>query len=238
MGQGYFQFKQFNVRQGFAAMKVCTDACIMGAYVSKQIPLGSSKKVLDIGTGTGLLSMMYAQNNSASIDAIEIDPSAAWQAKENFAASPWHTQLHAICADINHWTEEKKYNLIISNPPFYEASLKSPDERRNKALHGATLSLQQLLRCISKYLSPGGRAALLLPAVREAEFKQAIVPFQFFGEKVLHIYQRNGGPLFRFIVILCKEEVIPVYDSFTIYETDKSYTTQFKNLLREYYLKM
>lgn len=219
-------------------MKVCTDACILGAYVSKQIPLDNSKKVLDIGTGTGLLSLMYAQNNPAPIDAIEIDILSARQAKENFAASKWNEQINMICADVNSWQNYDQYDLIISNPPFYEADLNSPDKRRNNALHSTSLSLNQLLHCINKYMQPSGKVALLLPAVREQAFKQAILPHELLIEKKLNIYQKKDDPLFRFIAILSREQLTSNDELFIIYETDGSYTNQFTDLLREYYLKL
>lgn len=238
MGQSYFQFKQFRVEQKFAAMKVCTDACIIGAYVSKEIQLDHAQKVLDIGTGTGLLSLMYAQKNKARIDAIEIDTASAKQAKENFASSPWHRQLDIICADVITWEASCKYDLIITNPPFYEADLKSPDSRRNNALHSASLSLRQLLLCIIQNLNNDGRVAILLPAGREEDFKSAIANHPLFIEKLVYIYQKKQGPLFRFIAILTFQEITSLTESFIIYNHDNSYTNQFINLLHDYYLKL
>jgi tRNA1Val (adenine37-N6)-methyltransferase len=131
-------------------MKVTTDACLFGAWVAKEI---NNEKILinnylDIGTGTGLLSLMIAQKNSSvKIDSIEIDKEAAEQALENVNASSWKERINVIHADAKDFAFTKKYDLIVSNPPFYENELKSPDEKKNMAHHGG-LSLDKLIQAI------------------------------------------------------------------------------------------
>ena len=128
MSNSYFQFKQFIIHQDRCAMKVTTDACLFGAWVAEEDKSEKiiTKNVLDIGTGTGLLSLMYAQKNSlANIDAIEIDEDAYIQAKENVAASPFAERINIIHDDIKRFTFSKKYDCIISNPPFYEKEIRS-----------------------------------------------------------------------------------------------------------------
>ena len=135
-------------------MKVCTDACLFGAFVANC--LSPIVNCLDIGTGTGLLSLMLAQETNAQIDAVEIDAAAFQQAKENFKASPWSSRLNIFNTDILHYSTDKKYDCIISNPPFFEDDLKSFSEGKNIAKHNNALTLAQLLTAINAHLAATG----------------------------------------------------------------------------------
>src|SRR5262245_58656662 len=145
MPNSYFQFKQFVIHQEHCAMKVTTDGCLFGAWVaaSKAGNAAAGKHVLDIGTGTGLLSLMYAQKHPhAQIDAIEIDEAAAQQAADNFAASPWQKRLQLIHSDIKDYRPSHPYDTIISNPPFYENQLSSGNAKKNMAHHSSSIGLE------------------------------------------------------------------------------------------------
>jgi tRNA1Val (adenine37-N6)-methyltransferase len=138
LGNSYFQFKQFTVHQGDCAMKVTTDACIQGAWTPVQ---KDEVRILDIGAGTGLLSLMLAQKApNAIVDAVELNEQAATQAGQNFAGSPWADRLNVICSDIQGYRATHKYDLIISNPPFFNNSLKGPEASRNNARHTTALT--------------------------------------------------------------------------------------------------
>ncbi|HMI78726.1 MAG TPA: methyltransferase, partial [Ferruginibacter sp.] len=169
MPNNYFQFKQFTVFQDKCAMKVCTDACLFGSLIANGQLLPAH--CLDIGTGTGLLSLMYAQKDPlAIIDAVEIDEAVAGQAKENFAASPWAGRLNIFNTDILALHPPEKYDLIFSNPPFFEDDLRSPDEFKNSAKHDTTLDLKQLLQVVDTNLTNEGSFAVLLPYHRVEYF--------------------------------------------------------------------
>src|SRR5437868_5022622 len=144
MPNNYFQFKQFIIQQDNCAMKVCTDACLFGAYIANELQSIPVNTILDIGAGTGLLSLMLAQKTTAVIDAVEIDNAAFEQAKENIAASPWKEKINTYHADISTFKTGKRYEHIISNPPFFEDDLRSNDEKKNFAKHDSSLTLENL----------------------------------------------------------------------------------------------
>jgi len=137
-------------------MKVTTDSCLFGAWISKQINSEGLiiNNCLDIGTGTGLLSLMFVQQNeNIIIDAIEIDEAAAAQAKQNIDAAQWKERIKIICADIREYKFEKKYDIIFSNPPFYENELKSTQQEKNIAHHSDELNLKDVLVVIENNLT-------------------------------------------------------------------------------------
>jgi tRNA1Val (adenine37-N6)-methyltransferase len=247
MPNDYFQFKQFLVRQGHAAMKVTTDACLFGAWVAENFRhlTAHSKPIdaLDIGTGTGLLSLMVAQKVNATIDAIEIDPAAAGQAAENFAVSNWKERLQVITADASTYLFQQQYDLIFSNPPFYENDLRSPDAAVNHARHDTGLTLADLAALVNRLLKQEGHFAVLLPYHRHHEFeKQATmqhllpVKYLFIKPTLKHQYTR--------VIQLYKqstnepEEHQPVTSELVIKEVHHSYTTDFISYLQDYYISL
>ena len=158
MANPYFQFKQFTIHHDRFAMKVTTDSCFFGAWVAEEIKKEKRKikNALDIGAGTGLLSLMIAQKNKIEIDAVEIDKDASQQAKENIEASPWKNQIHIFNEDIVSFQPGKKYDCIISNPPFYENELASEKQKRNIAHHSEQLTISEVLRVIKNHLDEEG----------------------------------------------------------------------------------
>jgi len=202
MANKYFQFKQFTIHQDNCAMKVCTDACLFGALVQPPDPLNGELAVLDIGTGTGLLSLMYAQRNTvAIIDAIEINPAAALQAQQNFDASNWKDRLNIINADAKAFSNQKKYDLIISNPPFFEDDLRSRNESKNAAKHDASLTLQELLTIVSERLTINGSFAVLLPHHRVNYFENEALLHGLHAYRKVLVRQTPGHELFRGILL-------------------------------------
>ena len=149
MPNQFFKFKQFTIDQDQCAMKVCTDSCLFGAWVAEYLEQekNSLKTILDIGTGTGLLSLMLAQKTTANIDAVEIEEAASLQASNNFLASPWNNRLQVYHAPIQLFKpiHPKSYVFIICNPPFYENNLKTDNQLKNLALHSEALSLANLI---------------------------------------------------------------------------------------------
>lgn len=150
-------------------MKVSTDGVLFGSWVDCE----GAERILDIGTGTGVLALIAAQRNpSAMIDAVELDMDSAKQAAENFGASPWQDRLRVAHADVRQWTSDQPYDLIICNPPYYDGYLPSPDARIELAKHDKGLLFPELLAAVERLLAPEGRLAVIIPAVREKEFLQ------------------------------------------------------------------
>ena len=220
-------------------MKVCTDACLFGAWVGGKVRgmKYGVRTVLDIGTGTGLFSLMLAQKTNARIDAVEIDEAAASQAAENMDASPWKDRLQVICADARTVHLGKHYGLIISNPPFFEHDLKSGDERRNLALHGDAMGFEELLVTISNHLGDEGLFALLLPYYRKDQLINLAKQSGFFLWEEVSVQQTPVHAFFRSMLLFGRKEV-PVLSSTIITRDDEGYTGEFTKLLSEYYLKL
>lgn len=237
MSNHFFQFKQFTVYQDKCAMKVSTDACIQGAWTP--MPEGA-RHVLDIGTGTGLLSLMLLQRSGTiQVDAIEIDERAAEQATDNAQQSKWRDNINVICADVKTYEFQNRYDLIICNPPFFNNSLTGPNEQRNTARHTTSLSYGDLLGVISKYLNEGGLASILLPVPEFEHFKLLTGKYGLYLRQQLWIIPRVGKPANRVVAVLSKGKETIEDDEVNIRQADnEEYTEAFIELLRPYYLHL
>lgn len=167
-----FRFKRFTIRQDRCALKVGTDGVLFGAWVN----YADAQRILDIGTGTGVLALIAAQRNTtAHVDAVEIDDASAEQAAENFAASPWADRVRVHRMDVRRMSAGEPYDLIICNPPYYAGYSTSPDERIGLAKHSGELLFPDLLGAVDRLLAPEGRFAAIVPLNREREFlKEAV----------------------------------------------------------------
>jgi tRNA1Val (adenine37-N6)-methyltransferase len=242
MSNPYFQFKQFTIHQDRCAMKVTTDSCLFGAWVAGKVKNEKIKvkNVLDIGTGTGLLSLIFAQQNpNREIDAIEIDQDAFEQAKENIKASPFANNINAIHGDARKYSFEKKYDCIISNPPFYEDELKSELANKNVAHHGDELHLIELFEIIRSNLKADGKFFLLLPYKRQNDVVKLLAGFQFQLEEILLVRQSANHNYFRMMVcgtMQQKKNTSTITLEISIWNEKQQYTEEFVKLLKDYYL--
>ncbi|MBO9660075.1 MAG: methyltransferase, partial [Chitinophagaceae bacterium] len=223
------------------AMKVTTDGCLFGAWVAEQIQKDdiAAGSILDIGAGTGVLSLMLAQKTNAKIHAIEIDENAATQTAQNFAASPWHDRLHVINEDVHLFNPSTPYEIIISNPPFYENDLTGNNKQKNIAHHDAGLLLQDLIRIISTQLtSQNGHFFLLLPEKRLDETLLMIRQRQLAVHKICKVRQSVDHGVFRALVhgTNNSHNEIPVIEELSVRNNNNQYTEAFEALLRDYYL--
>lgn len=239
MANPFFSFKQFTVHHHRSAMKVTTDACLFGAWAAAQMQKEKKRflHLLDIGAGTGLLSLMAAQKNNSEIDAVEIDSSAAQQARDNFAQSPWPQRLHLLEGDITQMALLKTYDSIICNPPFYEKELTSPSATRNIAHHSYHLKLEQLFEIIYKSLNENGIFFLLLPYKRKAEAEQLLQQQQLHVHTLVEVHPSVAHQPFRLLLKGSKKEPSQKEkERFYIKDEAGQYTPPFVQLLKDYYL--
>lgn len=233
MSNSYFRFKQFNINQQDCAMKVTTDACIQGAWT----PTNNAKKILDIGAGTGLLSLMMAQRAAnAQITAAELDITAAKQAGENVSATPWNDRVQVIQTDIRIFESNDKYDLIISNPPFFNNSLLSDKDARNKARHTASLSYDDLFNAINLNMSETGIASVLLPRPESDIWEDMIGRHGWHIHRTLLIKHTEGAAIKRVVLIAGRRPAQRIDEVLTIKLADGDYTPDFKQLLAPFYL--
>jgi tRNA1Val (adenine37-N6)-methyltransferase len=236
MPNTYFQFKQFTINQDQCAMKVCTDACILGAWFAQKAPAWS--QVLDIGSGTGLLMLMLAQKHKGEIRGIELDLSAYRQLRDNIGHSPWKQMLKVFPGDVRTFSFPGKFDFIITNPPFFENDLPSASETANLAKHSKELTLTELLAVIDANLSPEGSFGILLPYHRTAWFaEQAASRFGFSLREQLLVRQTPRHDFFRSILYFSRhrEASIPTTE-LTIQDSNGGYTPDFVELMKDYYL--
>lgn len=236
MPNSYFQFKQFRINQDQCAMKVCTDSCVFGAYVEVR----DARRILDIGTGTGLLALMVAQRSEAVVEAVEINPEAQVQAMQNFTESPWAERLNLHPMPLQEFahTCQTQYDVILSNPPFFLASLKSDDAAKNTAKHTGDLLFEDILNFAQKHLSPAGKLYLLLPPAEANHFTELAEAHALYLAETLEVYTRTRGKCIRHIqTYTCTPIENPTTNTLDIRQEDgTTYTDDFTKLLREYYL--
>ncbi len=238
MANNYFQFKKFTIQQDDCAMKVCTDACLFGAYIAHHLQTNTVKNILDIGTGTGLLSLLLAQKTTAAIDAVEIDDIAFTQAQENIAQSAWHKKITIFNEDILNFKPEKKYDFIISNPPFFESDLKSADDKKNSAKHDTSLTLVELLHSINTHLTTDGNFAVLLPYHRSNYFEAGAEKMNFYPVKKIIIKQTPAHKHFRAMLIFSSKKIETIREEIIIKNEEGNYSAKFTALLKDYYLHL
>lgn len=236
MPNDYFQFKQFTIFQDRCAMKVGTDGVLLGAWTQ----VDNAKRILDIGTGTGLLALILAQRSSAEIDAIEIDHDAAFQAKENVIQSSWSDRIQVIHISLQDFVQEKrKYDLIVVNPPYFTDALQAPDPRRSLARHNHQLSQELLVEGVHELLDEEGRFTIILPEINFLSFLTLCEKFHLAVSYQTNVYSKPGSPCIRVLAEFSFNPPAGSVDDLII-ETDgrHGYSPRFTELVKAYYLKL
>ena len=239
MANQYFQFRQFRINQDKCGMKVGTDGVLLGAWCE----VDGHKRILDVGTGTGLIALMLAQRNqSARIDAVELDRNACIQAADNFVNSPWRERLHLIEAEFSLFATQSvnsSYDLIVSNPPYFENSLKANGCQRTQARHTDTLSFESLIQGASHLLSENGILALIYPVAANPRITSIASEQGFQLLRQTSVKGTPSAPEKRFLSEFVKSDT-PVSANITqlIIELERHrYSEDFKLLTDPFYLK-
>jgi tRNA1Val (adenine37-N6)-methyltransferase len=229
-----FRFRQFTLEDDRSTMRTGTDAILLGSWTDPR----NARRILDIGTGSGILALMLAQRSDASIDAIDVDPASIEQARDNFRNSPWNDRLHAILISFaDHYpTPLQKYDLIITNPPFFKDSLASPDMRRNLARHDDRLSLEEIASGSVQILSETGNLFIILPAAIQGRFMAIAEKPGLFPQEVLEIKPKRNKKVNRVILKMGKGKPGTISSSeLVIRKEDNSFTEQYLSLTGEYH---
>ena len=228
-----FRFKQFAVEQEDVAMKVGTDGVLLGAWAS----CDGVKRILDIGTGTGVIALMLAQrNHQAAIHAVEIDPTATQRARSNFDMSPWAERLTVENCAVQEFEPSDKFDLIVSNPPYFIDSLLPPDAKRSTARHTHDLTFEELDQAVTRLLADDGRFALILPT---AEFDRYLSLTHLHITRRCDMHPTTGAAVKRVMAEFAKhEEAGAKHETITIEKAQRGdYTDEYRALTKDFYLK-
>ena len=235
MPNPYFSFKQFTVRHDRCAMKVGTDGVLLGAWID----LNSSRRILDIGTGTGLIALMLAQRCSdARIIAVDIDSVAVEQAQENIQASPWKNRVEVLQQDICTYHPHGTFDTIVSNPPYFIDSLKCPDGQRSTARHTDTLDADRLIGKVSELLSPDGSFSIILPAEQTEDLIRVADEKGLYPSRQTRVITRPGLSPKRILMEFRKISTVFQPDELVIELERHVYSEEYIALTKEFYLKM
>lgn len=234
-----FNFKQFTVQQDRCAMKIGTDGVLLGAWC----PIDNNPfSVLDIGAGTGILSLMLAQrSNAEQIDSLEIDEEAYEQCVENFENSPWSDRLFCFHAGLDEFVEEPEdeYDIIISNPPFYSEDYKTDDSQRDLARFQDALPFEDLIGAADLLLSENGIFAVIIPYKEEERFIDLCAEVELFPVKVTRVKGSHTTPIVRSLLAFKRYELsVLTADELVIEISRHEYTDDYINLTKDFYLKM
>lgn len=236
MSNPYFQFKQFTIFHDKCAMKVGADGVTLGAWADVQ----NAKTILDVGCGSGLIALMLAQRSEAKITAIDIDENCALQAKENIENSPWKSRisvLHTSFQDFATKTTET-YDLIVSNPPFFNNSLKNPLQSRSIARHSETLPHVDLVKNAKKILSDNGKLCVILPVVEGERFIELAENEGLFCKQKVNVFPNHEKAAKRLLLEFKKKKSDCKISELTIEKERGIYTDEYSELVKDFYLKL
>ena len=235
-----FNFKEFTVQQDKTAMKIGTDAVLLGAWCFADFP----DTILDVGAGTGIISLQLAQRFDAeTIDAVELDENAYEQTVENFEQSDWADRLYCYNASFQEFAdeiaeEEENYDLIVSNPPFYTDEFESENESRNKARFTSSLSFQELIVGVAKILSRKGIFSVIIPFKEEENFIDVASKNKLFLNRVCRVKGNPTSKVKRSLLEFSFQESAIKKEQLTIEIKRHQYTEAYINLTKDFYLKM
>ena len=231
-----FRFKQFTVCDERSAMKIGTDGVLLGAWAD----IEDDSRILDVGTGTGLIALMLAQRSAnAEIMGIDISHEAIEEARDNFLNSPWATRLSVSLCDVCSFESAEKFDHIVSNPPYFVDSLHSPDKLRTMARHTSSLKFEDLVASAVRLLKPEGRLSVILPTECAMQFR-----FAAFGRlwlrRQLNVVTKEGDTPRRTLMEFCLTDkpLMPAITTLTMRHKDSTYTDEYRYLTEDFYISL
>ncbi len=236
MANSYFRFKQFIINQDRCAMKVGTDGCLLGAWAD----LSDSRNILDVGCGSGLIAIMAAQRcPEAAITGVELDKDAALQAQENAELSPWSERIKIIHEDFLQYSPDKKFDTILSNPPYFTDSMKCPDDKRTKARHDDSLASGDLLAHACTLLLDGGKISVVIPKDQKDVWCNQADAVGLYLTRVTYIHTRQSVAPKRVLLEFTKGNGnILIETNFILENEPGKYSEEAVKLLQPFYLKL
>ena len=235
MSNNYFKFKRFIIEQENCAMKVGTDGCLLGGWFC----CTGSKRILDIGCGTGLISIMAAQRSSAHVTGVEIDGTAALQARKNADNSPWGDRIEIVNSDFLDYETGEKYDAIVSNPPYFVNSMKCDNEARTMARHSDTLDCRMFFKKSRELLADGGSVSIVIPCDILDEWKAAAMEQGLHPARVTFIKTTPKKAPKRVLVEFCANVNVLTAENTLILETSPGeYSSDARTILGDFYLKL
>lgn len=236
LGNNWFNFKKFSIRQEGAAMKVGTDSIIIGSWVN----INDAGKILDIGTGTGILALMMAQRSEAEITAVESNRNAFLEAVNNVKSSLWSNRIRLVESSFQDFAKvygnvKPGYDLVISNPPYFNKSIQAKTLDRTIARHTITLTSNELLEGVAKVLKPNGRFCLILPEIEGKQFIEDAEKGRLHCIRILHLRTTQNQSVKRLVMEFSPEKQRLEKQDLTIWNKDQDYTVEYKNLTKEFY---
>ena len=244
MGAPFFRFKQFEVWHDRCAMKVGTDGVLLGAWCPLPLRKTSHARVLDIGTGSGLIALMIAQRlkeraSEFNILGIDIDSDAVEQSQINFKQSPWAKHLEAKECKLQDFQSEKLFDLIVSNPPYFQNSLKNPNNARATARHTDSLSYQSLIGCAAELLAEQGVLGLVLPIDAEQEIISLAREHRLQTTHITYVHSKPGKEVKRILISLTKQlemDFEPISTHFYIESETAPRSDEYNEITKDFYL--
>lgn len=230
-----FRFRQFEINDLDSTMRVGTDSMLLGAWADP----GDAVRILDVGTGCGILALMMAQKSEAVIDAVEIDEPSAMQALENFRYSPWGNRINLIRGSFQEFSSESagNYDFIISNPPYFTSSLTSHLARKNLARHDRSLNLKDLAKGVATALKHGGRFAVILPFQALEAAIRLSASHKLHPRRCTRVHPKPGAPARRVLLEFMKDEIKPVESmDLTILDESGKFSAAYLTLTSEFHL--
>lgn len=234
MANNYFSFKQFTINQDKSAFKVGTDGVLLGACAG----LSGTGNILEIGSGTGVVSIMLAQRCDAMITTIEPDYESFMQTAGNVARCKWHDRIRVENTDFQNFRTTEKYDLIITNPPYFSDSLKNPDARKSVTRHNDSLSSAEILEGVLRFMKEDGSLQLIMPYAEGNVFIAEAAGYGLFCNNMLKIKPLPSSEIRRLILTFSKTQKKTVEKFLTIENGARhEFTEEYKNLTKEFYLK-